>query len=113
MEIQVIERKDDTSNGSVLTKGKDFIRHDEWSFNGLCIAYRTIRVLDNLLKVEEYHHCQDEEDIEENILYKWAYVETDVSKVLSITSIKQFNEFYQHLYECIKRHGWGKTVKCR
>jgi hypothetical protein len=56
----------------VLTKGRDFVRYDEWTHRGLCNVYRMIKVLSaNLLEVFEYHHCQfayediEDEDLEE------------------------------------------------
>ncbi len=125
MGIQVIEKHvTNTGRGpfhSELTKGKDpagrdFIRHDESLF-GVCIAYRMIRVISsNLLEVTMYHHCLEEEEGEEEEIKEKglrAYVETDANRIMTtINSIKDFNEVFESLYECIKKDGWGKTVKC-
>ncbi len=123
--IQVIEKHvTDTPRGvfrSELTKGKDpagrdFIRHDESLFSGLCISYRMIMVVSsNLLEVSKYHHCQDDFEEEEEIKEKglWAYVEADASRIMTVNNLKDFNEVFKNLEECIrKKDGWGKTVKC-
>jgi len=125
MEIQVIEKiSKETPNTDVykeLIKGKDFVRYDEWTHQGLCTAYRMIKIMsNNLLEVLEYHHCQfaDEEiegeDLEGVDKGRWAHVEVDdADRVMAINSFKDFNEVYQSLYECIARqNGWGKTVRC-
>jgi hypothetical protein len=119
MEIQIVEKRTtETRHGTnveTLIRGKDFVSYNETTLSGLCVGYRVIKVIsDSLLEVAKYHHCQGEEDIEEDDLYKWAHVETDATRVVSsIASFKEFDEVYQYLYECIKRQGWSKTVKCR
>ena len=121
MEIQVVEkRRTETPNTDVLevlTKGRDFVRYDEWTH--LCNTYRMIKVLSsNLLEVAEYHYCQfaDEEIEDEDELGegRWARVETDsADRVMAINSFKDFNEVYQRLRECITRqNGWEKTIRC-
>jgi hypothetical protein len=123
MEIQVVEkRRTETPNtDEVLTKGRDFVRYDEWTHRGLCNTYRMIKVLSsNMLEVAEYHYCQfadeeiEDEDMEELGEGRWARVETDsADSVMTINSFKDFNEVYQRLHECITRQdGWGKTIRC-
>lgn len=125
MEIQVIEKRSiETPNTDVhkeLIRGKDFVRYDEWTHRGLCIAYRMIKMIsNNLLEVHEYHHCQftdeeiEDEDLERLDKGRWGYVEVDnADRVMTINSFKDFDKVYQSLYECIARqNGWGKTVRC-
>jgi len=124
-QVQIVQKEEAENEalGSVLrelTKGEDFVRYDEWTFHGLCIGYRMMRVVSkNLLEVSEYHNCQkDFEDFgegHEDYEGSWAYVETeDADKVMGISSFADFNKIYASLYECItKQNGWGKTVRCK
>jgi hypothetical protein len=128
--IQVVEKRRTEDKNVViieeLTKGniegKDFVRYDEWTFNGLCTGYRMIEVASsNLLEISEYHSCQEDyedlvEDLDEYEESKSlrAYVETeDAGKVMAISSFEDFNRIYSILRECIAgQNGWGKTVRC-
>jgi hypothetical protein len=122
--VQVLEKSETQTYNTKIEKwlikgkdpaGRDFIRFSEITHNGLCIGYHEITVItNNLLRVSEYHHCQDfdpEEELEEE-KGRRAYVEKSVD-IDSIKTFKDFSEVYEILYECIKRqNGWGKTVKC-
>jgi hypothetical protein len=124
-QIQIIEKRErqfsDVNVVEVLTKGKNYVRHTEWTYNGLCQTYRMLTVLsNNLVELYKYHYCpyayedMPEEELEELDEGMWAYVEVeDASRIMSINSIKEFSEVYGKLYQCIrKQNGWEKTVRC-
>jgi hypothetical protein len=127
-QVQIVEKREKEDQyidiREVLVKGKDYVRHHTWTYNGICEGYRMLKMLSpNLLEVYEYHHCPyayedlplyDDEELEELDEAKWAHVEVeDASKIMAINSIEEFDKVYGSLYECIReQNGWEKTVKC-
>jgi hypothetical protein len=105
-----------------LTKGKNYVRYDIWTFKGVCTGYRMLTILsNNLLELYDYYHCPyayedlyDDEELEELGEAKWAHVEVDsADRIMAINSIEEFEKIYGELYECVRsQNGWEKTVRC-